>query len=213
MHWEFTHFDGYFCHDPIIKGAIICLLITVIFVFAHIIDTLSQYVYTRKGLRRIRTSIETGGDSNQPVRLQDIKFKKAERFSLVSTILSTFMVLETLRAKDNFVKQWELRIKNLGSQVERRFLKKNLFLVLLVLSIFSGLFGCFHSLKMTFVYSSISGSSGISAISGGIVDSLVILMFASISGTLAALGYLGTKSAVQRVLAEITKLEIRLLEK
>ncbi len=209
MYWDSPGPFEYY--GPVEKSILIGLCIVFICVLYYIIKNRYGYALTKRGLKRIQKSFDAAALANRPVQLKEIKFKKDRCFSLVKTILETFGDIETLKTKDHFVKQWELRSKHLENQVERTFFKRDPFLVLCVLSLLLGIMGLVYGMRVTFWGYSMIGSGGLAAISEGISDALLFPFLALINCTLAVLGYSGAKNSGKWVLAEITKLEIRLI--
>lgn len=199
-------------HGPFQRGFLFFIFIALIYVVAYLISNLVIFSFTKKGLGRIETSFKAGNDSDQPVRFKDFKFKKRARYSVINAILETFRDLERLKVEGNSIKLWELKIKDLKDQVENTFFKRNPFLVICVLSVCFGVAVFAKEIMLVFQLMSITGSGGIAALSGGVSEALIIPLFASITCLVSALAFLSAGKSAKKIVMEITKLEIRLIE-
>ncbi len=210
MQWDLSTISC--THSPFQRGFFFFIFIASIYVVAYLIRNLVIFSFTKKGLGRIETSFKAGNDSDQPVQFKDIKFKERIRYSVINAILETFRDLERLKVEGNSIKLWDLKIKNLKDRVENTFFKRNPFLIICVLSVFFGVAVFAKEILLVFQLMSVIGSGGIAAFSGGISESLIIPIIASITCLVSALAFLNAGKSAKKIVMEITKLEIRLIE-
>jgi hypothetical protein len=210
MHWDLTEMSSCCYYGPVEKGIFMSLFIIFICILYHLLSNGIRYFNTKRGLRRIHASIQIAAHSDQPVQLNGIELKKSELYEPARLILNTFRDMETLKSKDNFSMQWKLRSKYLENQIKRTFFNRDPFLVFGVFSMLLGGIGFLYLLRTASVACGMTGSGGLASISGGINEFIVLLIFSLINCTVSALGFWGTKKRCNRVLTEITNLEIRL---
>lgn len=210
MQWDLSTISC--THSPIQRGFFFFIFIASIYVVAYLIHNLVIFSFTKKGLGRIKTTFKAGNDSDQPVQFKDVKFKERSRYSVINAILETFRDLERLKVEGNSIKLWELKIKDLKDRVKNTFFKRNPFLVICVISVFFGVAVFATEIQSVFQWMSVSGSGGIAAFSGGVSEALIIPLFASITCLVSVLAFLSAGKSAKKIVMEITKLEIRLIE-
>lgn len=207
MPWETFH-DIY---DPIQRGFMFFVMITSIYVLACLISNHVRLIYTRKGLKRIEKNFKAWNDSDQPVQFKNIEFKKSKGYCVINAILDTFKYLEKSKTEADFFRLWDLEIKILRERIDGTFFKRNPFLVICVLTICLGIPVFFKHFYFGFQKMPISG--GMVDLARIISESLIIPIIASINCALSALVFLSAKNSAKKILTEITKLEIHLLER
>jgi hypothetical protein len=136
MQWD----DGCICSfDPAwhCDAYALCTIIGLLWASFIVLQNLYIFIYTRIGLKAIKSHFKNVRHSCQSAQFKEIEFPNKRRFDVINLILNTFTHIERLKSKDHFFTHRLLGIRNLENQIEAAFLKRHLFLFLFIMAVFS----------------------------------------------------------------------------
>lgn len=207
-------------YSPVEKIFIYSMLFILVFIVSHLIENIYRFFRIKKGLQTLKSHLDTRVSSSDPGTVFQDKHKvKKKKSPVLKFISDTFTAFDKLKPGMNHSGRYHGVMNHLTHESERLFLKRNLFIILGVLSIFFGGLSLIIGLCSTLGYINLSmGSMDNASVSrlgdlligvfGGIIQSLGLQILTLLALTLSGLTHVISRNIVKSISGEITKLEI-----
>ena len=212
------------CYSPLEKLLFFSMLYLVIFIIILLIQNIYRFFRIKKGLRILRSHLDPRSSSSHPekVFLNKLSTKKKQSPSL-KFISDTFAAFHTLKPVTNHSMRYKAQMNHLTHENKNLFLRSNIFIILVVLTVsFGGLTFMFSLCSaIQFQLCTLGPLADLSAerlgyLFIGVFDwisySLALQILTFIVLGLSSLAHLISKNIVKTISVQITGLEIEMLK-